>query len=102
MNTEKCYLSWDIFDNLELLMYMQYHLSFGSAKPTKREILMQQLILNRDNPRRFGTAKRLGKMMNTEKCYLSWDIFDNLELLMYMQYHLSFGSAKPTRGALWS
>jgi len=52
--------------------------------------------------RRFGTAKRLGKMMNTEKCYFSWDIFDNLELLMYMQYHLSFGSAKPTRGALWS
>ncbi len=52
--------------------------------------------------RRFGTAKRLGKMMNAEKCYFLWDIFDNLVLLMYMKYHLSFGSAKPTRGGLWN
>jgi len=47
--------------------------------------------------RRFGTAKRLDKIMNTEKCYFSWDIFDNLWLLWCMNYHLSFGSAKPTK-----
>jgi len=52
--------------------------------------------------RRFGTAKRLDKIMNTEKCYFSWEIFDNLELLIHMKYHMSFGSAKPTRGVLWS
>lgn len=46
------------------------------------ENLMQQLILNRNHPRRFGTAKRLGKMINREKCYFSWDIFDNLEPLL--------------------
>jgi len=58
---------------------------------------MQQLILNRNNPRRFGTAKRLGETTDTRKCYFFGDIFDNLELLMYMKYHLSFGSAKPTK-----
>jgi len=61
------------------------------------EILMQQLILNRNNPRRFGTAKRLGETTDTRKCYFFGDIFDNLWLLWCMKCYLSFGSAKPTK-----
>jgi len=54
-------------------------------------------IFNRGVTRRFGTAKRLGEMSDTRKCYFSWDIFDNLWLLWWMKYNLSFGSAKPTK-----
>jgi len=46
--------------------------------------------------RRFGTAKRLKQDMNLKERYFSKTIFEDLKLLIPIEYILTFGSAKPT------
>ncbi|MBN2826067.1 MAG: hypothetical protein JXQ76_12125 [Campylobacterales bacterium] len=48
------------------------------------------------NNRRFGTAKRLKHDMTLSEGYFNQSIFGNFNLLIPLQYILTFGSAKPT------
>jgi|GEM_PF-2023951 len=48
------------------------------------------------NTRRFGTAKRLGQETTLKEGYFNQSIFGSFNLLIPIQYILTFGSAKPT------
>jgi len=81
--------------------------NFAHTLPQPESDLVHEIRLN---ARRFGTAKRLKQLLNLIEEFFNQSIFRDFNLLIPIQYILTFGSVKhakveliyPSKGGLWN